>query len=209
MHGENALGLEVAQVHADGLGGEQVHGNRVARESVQREHVEVLRRLAFEGQAGVAEGESWDLDPKDFGSVLAPGGDLKIKEKGADEGSDQSLGKEIRKNLDGKAHATWKGVREEGGKKLGTIALTADLVSEGEFESKGEMEGKTHFKLKLTLEGELVWDLAAGHFHSFQAGGKVQLDTAATATVKMGDQSAEMRQELDLEGETSYKASLR
>jgi hypothetical protein len=156
----------------------------------------------------VAEDESWDLDPKEFGSVLAPGGDLKLKDKDADEGSNPSIGKEIRKHLDGKAHATWKGVREEGGKKVGVIALTADLVSEGEVESKGDMAGKTHFKLKLALEGELLWDLAAGHFHAFQAIGKVQLDTAATATVKMGDQSAEMRQELDLEGETSYKASL-
>ncbi len=166
-----------------------------------------LRFLLPKGK--VAADESWDLDAKDFGSVLAPGGDLKLKEKDADESSDHSLGKEIRKQLGGKAHATWKGVREEGGKKLGIIALAADLVSEGDVESKGDLEGKTHFKLKLELEGELAWDLAAGHFHAFQASGKVELDTAATATRKMGDQSVEMRQELDLEGETSYKASLR
>jgi hypothetical protein len=168
-----------------------------------------LRFLLPKGK--VAADESWDLDAKEFGSVLAPGGDLKLKDKDkdAEENADQSIGKEIRKHLEGKAHATWKGVREEGGKKVGIIALAADLASEGDVESKGEMEGKTHFKLKLDLEGELAWDLAGGHFHSFQVGGKVQLDTAATATIKMGDKSAEMRQELDLEGETSYKASLR
>jgi hypothetical protein len=155
-----------------------------------------LRFLLPKGK--VAADESWDLDAKDFGSVLAPGGDLKLKDKDVEEGADPSLGKEIRKHLEGKAHATWKGVREEDGKKVGIVALAADLQSEGDVESKGEMEGKTHFKLKLELEGELVWDLAAGHFHSFQASGRVQLDTAATATIKMGDQSAQMRQELDL-----------
>jgi len=166
-----------------------------------------LRFLLPKGK--VAADESWDLDAKAFGSILAPGGDLKLKEKDADEASDRSIGKEIRKNLDGKAHATWKGVREEGGKRLGTIALSADLSSEGDAESKGEEAGKVHFKLKLELEGELVWDLAAGHFQSFQASGKVRLDTAESAQLEMGDKSAEMRQEITFEGETSYKASLR
>jgi hypothetical protein len=166
-----------------------------------------LRSLLPKGK--VAEDESWDLDPKALDLVFNPGGDLKLKDEDGSDDSDDGIDKAIRKNMGGKAHGTWKGVSEEGGKKLGTIAITADLVSEGDVDSKGEIPGKTHFKLKLDLEGELVWDLAGGHFRSFHIGGKVELDTVASATIKMGDESAVMRQELDLEGETSYKASLR
>jgi hypothetical protein len=159
----------------------------------------------------VADGESWDVDAKAFDAVLDPGGDLKLedKEKDADEDSDQRVGKEIRKHLTGKAHATWKGVREEDGKKLGAIAVSADLSSEGDADSKSDVPGKTHFKLEIELEGELLWDLAAGHFHSFQATGKVRLDTISTAKVEIGERTAEMRQELGLEGEGTFKASLR
>jgi hypothetical protein len=159
----------------------------------------------------VAEEESWDVDAKAFDAVMDPGGDLKLvsKEKDADDDSDKNVGKEIRKHLAGKGHATWKGVREEDGKKLGAIAISADLTSEGDADSKGPFAGKTHFQLKLELEGELLWDLSAGHFHAFHATGKVELDTTSTAKVQMGEKTAEMRQELDLEGEMSLKASLR
>jgi hypothetical protein len=159
----------------------------------------------------VAEDESWDVDGKAFAAVIDPGGSLKFedKEKDEDEDSDKNVGKEIRKHLAGKGHATWKGVREEDGKKLGAIAISADLSSEGETESKGPFAGKTHFQLKLELEGELLWDLSAGHFHAFHATGKVELDTTSTAKVQMGEKTSEMRQELDLEGEMTLKASLR
>jgi hypothetical protein len=159
----------------------------------------------------VAEDESWDVDAKSFDAVIDPGGDLKLqeKDKSADDDTDEHVGKEIRKHLTGKAHATWKGVREEDGKKLGAIAVSADLSSEGDAASTGETEGKTRFQLKMELEGELLWDLSAGHFHSFRASGKVDLDTTSTAKVRIGEKTAEMRQELGLEGEATFKASLR
>lgn len=157
----------------------------------------------------VAEDEGWDVDAKTFDAVIDPGGDLKLKDKDADEDSDEHVGKEIRKHLTGKAHATWKGVREEGGVKVGAIAISADLTSEGDAESKGEMKGKTHFQLKMEVEGELLWDLAAGHFHSFQATGKVELVTTSRAKVTIDEKTTELRQELDLEGEATFKASLR
>jgi hypothetical protein len=157
----------------------------------------------------VAEGQSWDLEPKVFASVLAPGGDLKLEENEEKDDSNAKIGKEVCKHLEGKAHATWKGVRTEDGRELGVIALAADLKSEGDAEGKGEHAGKTHFRVEIELEGELLWDLAAGHFRSFQAGGKLGLDAARTATRKMGGKTVEMRQELEYQGESSYRASAR
>jgi hypothetical protein len=51
----HAVGLHVLEVDLDCFARDEVHGNRVAREGVDREHVEVLRRLALERQARVAE----------------------------------------------------------------------------------------------------------------------------------------------------------
>jgi hypothetical protein len=167
-----------------------------------------LRFLLPKGK--VSEGDSWDLEPIDFGSVLDPGGDLKVKEKDAKEDEENgNLGREIRKHLDGKARAKWKGVREEDGRKLGIAAITADLSSEGDAEAKGEEGAKTHFQIRFALEGELAWDLAAGHFRAFELKGKVEMKTASTMSIEVDGEKAVMKQDVELEGETSFHASVR
>ena len=64
VEGEDAVGLEVAEVELDGLSGEQVQRDGVAGEGVDGEDVEVLRvvccELGGERGAGVA-GDDGDL----------------------------------------------------------------------------------------------------------------------------------------------------
>ncbi len=167
---------------------------------------------AFLPKGKVAKDETWEVDAKSFDSILAPGGDLKLDappqegEEKPDSGDD--LGMQIRKHLEGKVHATWKGVRDEDGHKVGVIAISAELESEGELESKEKDAAKSTFKTKFDLEGELLWDLAAGHFRSLRSSGKTQLSMKTTAKLEFGEgESAEMRQEIDFEGEFSFKAS--
>ena len=47
VEGDDPVGLHVAQIGAERLARDEVHRNRVAREGIDREHVEVLRRLAL------------------------------------------------------------------------------------------------------------------------------------------------------------------
>ena len=55
VEGDHAVGLHVAQVDLHRLAGDEVYGNGIAREGVDGQHVEILRRLALEAQARVAQ----------------------------------------------------------------------------------------------------------------------------------------------------------
>jgi len=157
----------------------------------------------------VAIGEAWAIDPKLCGAIFAPGGDLKLEEKGTDEDPGWSIGREIRRNLEGKAKAIWKGVREENGRQVGILGVDLDLRSAGESAAKDPKAGTIRFKLSLELVGDLVWDLEAGHFRTFRAGGKVRYDIATRKTTDIDGVPTEMRHELDFEGEAEYTASAR
>src|SRR6267378_2164857 len=47
MHGENAVRLQMPPIKREGLAREQVNGNGVADEGIDRKYVEVLRHLGF------------------------------------------------------------------------------------------------------------------------------------------------------------------
>ena len=159
--------------------------------------------------AKVAVGDAWSIDPKLCGAIFAPGGDLKLVDEEADEDPGWGIGREIRRNLSGKARAVWKGVREEDGRRIGVVGLELDLKSAGESGAKDPKAGTIRFRLALELVGDLVWDLDAGHFRSFRAGGKVRYDMAARKTTDVDGVPTEMRHEIDLEGEAEYTASAR
>jgi len=180
-------------------------------ESLLEELSEDMDFRALLPEAKVAEGDRWDVDAKVFDAVLSPGGDLKLAaSRSADEEDDDSgkIDKALRKNLAGKGQAVWKGVREEEERKVGVIAITAELTSEGEVESEAE-GGKIGFKAAMEVEGELLWDLAAGHFRSFQSTAKTKFSMTTTSEIDFDGRAIEMRQATDLEGEWTLRASAR
>ena len=148
----------------------------------------------------VKEGGEWDIDVKKLASVLAPGGNLSIVPKEA-EGAESSgmdmpgmssVGEWLRGALDGSATGKFKGVREVDGAKMGVIEVTAkisvskdmtDMVEEMMKKAKQPVEMQVdHMDVDFKMEatGELVWDLAAGHAHSFSISGPshVNMDMA-------------------------------
>ena len=159
--------------------------------------------------AKVAVGEEWTVDPKLCGAIVAPGGDLKLKEKGGTADPGWSIGREIRKNLEGKAKAVWKGVHEEDGRRVGLVGLDLDLASAGESRAKDPKAGSIRFRMNLALAGDLVWDLEAGRFVSFRTGGKLRYEMSTRKTVEVDGTPTESRSEIDFEGEAEYSASAR
>jgi len=160
----------------------------------------------------VSEGEGWDLEAEVFQAVLWPGGDLKLKsseQEGSEEGSAEEIDRKLRENLEGRAHATWKGVREEDGRKLGVIAVVADLSSEGEVEPGGDRKGTTWFRNEIEIEGELLWDLVGGHFRSFDAEGKSEFSIETKEDLDIDGKSMELLQSVEFEGEFSFRAAAR
>ncbi len=157
----------------------------------------------------VAVGDEWTVDPKLCGAIVAPGGDLKLKEKDAASDPGWSIGREIRKNLEGKAKVVWKGVHEEDGRRVGVVGLDLDLKSSGESRAKDPKAGVIRFRMDLALAGDLVWDLEAGRFLSFKTSGKLKYDMSTRKTVEVDGAPTESRSEIDFEGEAEYSAATR
>ena len=55
MERDDAAGFHVLRVQGERFGRDQVHGDGIARKRVDREDIEIGRRLALERQARVAE----------------------------------------------------------------------------------------------------------------------------------------------------------
>jgi len=157
----------------------------------------------------VAVGDEWIVDPKLCGAIVAPGGDLKLKEKGAVSDPGWSIGREIRKDLEGKAKAVWKGVREEDGRGVAVVGVDLDLKSAGESRAKDPKAGTIRFRMDLALAGDLLWDLEAGRFVAFEVGGKLAYFMSNRKTVDVDGAPTESRNEIDFEGEARYSASAR
>ena len=115
-----------------------------------------------------------------------------------------------------KARCEYVGARESDGRKLAEVMLTLD--SEGELDLRdalrqaldvesglGDLDldvRKATGKLRVRGKGTLLWDLAAGHAHSFTLESDVELVArldAAFADEQGGEHSAEAELELMLE----------
>jgi hypothetical protein len=134
----------------------------------------------------VEEGDSWDIDPAAFASVLAPGGALEFDYPGAsDIGAKFALifahmfvGDAAEKSS-GNVKATWLSTREVDGRTLGRIELEIDVQCAADLlgraragaEASGKdatwIEGFRRLELASTWKGtgHVEWDMAAGRIH--------------------------------------------
>jgi len=186
-----------------------------------------LRALLPENE--VKEGDEWDVNVKSLASVLGPGGDLSLVPEDKDtngmdmgmSGGMGSMSEMLGEMLEGDAKAKFTGLRDVGGAKMAVIKLTmkiasskdmTDIVKEAMKKQKlpAEMEMKfdhMDIDLKIDGEGELVWDMAAGHAHSFEMSGPVHVNMDMSMKIKppgQGDMSVEQRMELS--GTTNLSA---
>lgn len=173
------------------------------------EHVEEdMDFRAFLPDEKPAKDATWDIEPKAFGVVLAPGGDLQLRGEG-DEEDNGKMDAELETNLGGKAKATYKGSREVDGKKVAVIAIKATLETHGEQEDKsGEGNSRMEMKIGFELEGELLWDTAAGHMFHFELGGPVRVSIKMTEDADVEGTHHTGRTEIEFKGDTKFEAKL-
>ena len=149
----------------------------------------------------VSEGDKWELDADAFRAMNDPGGELALKDVDDDE-DDEKLGRDLRENLDGKLEATFKGLREVEGGKYAVIVLEGEMTTRAEQAESGSEGHSSTMELELTfqVEGEILWDAAAGRAHSFE----LHCATAATMSnasrFEMENQAFEMNQKLSFQG---------
>jgi hypothetical protein len=180
----------------------------------------------------VKEGASWEIeDVKAFASVLAPGGNLSIVPK--DMGSEEmsmgmpgmgSMGDWLRGALEGSAKATFTGVREVDGAKMAVIKVEAkitvskdmtDIVQDAMKKAKLPPEAGDlsidHMDVdyKLDAEGTLMWDIAAGHAHSFEMSGPSHANMDMAMKLSPGGQKMSLEYGMELSGTTSLKVEVK
>lgn len=156
----------------------------------------------------VAEGDKWELDADAFRGMSDPGGDLALKEENDDE-DDQKLSRDLRDNMEGKLDATFKGLREVEGGKYAVIALEGEIKTKAEkSESGGEGHSSTmELALTFQVQGEILWDAAAGRAHSFALDCAVVATMSNDSRMEMENQSFEMSQKLSFQGKLGASGS--
>ena len=160
--------------------------------------------LAFLPKKAVSEGDSWELEAKAFNLISSPGGRLQLRDK-TKEKEEVDGHEEIEKNMSGEGKATFKGTRDVDGTKVGVLAITADLESQGTFEQDG---GETEFEYKVTYEGEVLWDVAAGRLVSLELNGKLEVSLEMKRSMEINGESHDMVQKIEFAGTIEHKATV-
>jgi hypothetical protein len=188
-----------------------------------------MRVLLPKGE--VKEGESWKVDVKQLGHVISPGGDLKIKPK-EDSSAESPMGMGdmggagsptdwFNSDMEGEATATFDGMREVSGKSYAVIKLEVkakgkkDLTEQAkENAANAEAEGmkmemeKVEVSFEYEGTGELLWDLAGNHAHSFEFSGPAKAIMDIEMALEMQGQNMTIGQGMELAGTTKLKITL-
>jgi len=186
--------------------------------------------LALLPEDEVSEGDRWSVEARELGSVFFFGSDPgKLRPDVQGEGAEvfQQIEAELLPQLeklgeDFKTECEYKGRREVDGRSLGVIRLalkgdgSMDLASliAAAIEKQPMPEevdvsiSAATLGLRVEGEGELLWDLEAGHLHAFEMTADIEIDLEfdIDATAPDGDHSAEVSAELL--GEATWKVDL-
>lgn len=145
----------------------------------------------------ITPGDTWKVPTLKVLEALSPGGSNGFKKDEDDED-------ELFENMKGESEATFKEVREDGGHKYAVIVLAIAGESSGPKEFDGE---KGTMGLEVELEGEVLWDLAAKRFHSFDVQGDVTMLMEFTQEIDGGGQKMELEMKIEMTGKLHSKGS--
>lgn len=160
--------------------------------------------LEFLPGKSVASGDTWELGNKAIESLLSPGGQLELKKEGSEKDDDDEMHEQIVKNLEGKGKATYKGLRDDD--KLAVIEVSADFRSHATLSEDGGGEGEMTIEFK--LEGEILWDLKAGHFRSFEIKGDTELAQAMHGSVEGTGGKQDVEQKIEFKGTMTFRGKV-
>ncbi len=158
----------------------------------------------------VDEGDTWTIPASEYNNLQEPSGSMGYRPKGStDEPKDDSTSKELHDNVKGELKATYKGTRDEDGVKVGVIALEGKLesTSEHDVEQKEGPSVKQTTELGAELEGELLWDIAGGHFYSLTCDSNQKTSTSEVRVIEFDGHSFTLTQGRSFEGKKTYRFS--
>ncbi len=160
--------------------------------------------LEFLPNKSVASGDTWELGAKAFESLLSPGGRLELKKEGSEKDDNDEMHQQIVDNLEGKGKATYKGLRDDD--QLAVIEIQAEFRSHATMSEDGGGEGEMTIEFK--LEGEILWDVKAGHFSSFEIKGDTGLTQAMHGSVDGAGGKQDVEQKIVFKGTMSFSGKV-
>ncbi len=131
----------------------------------------------------VEAGDSWRVDGEVFACLVTPGGDLSVEYEGDDEESLNEGEREV--TYEGSLELTLKGIFEEDGRRIASVEIEGEVietqVQRTDLANVPVADGTAvqTVTLEHALEGELEWDLEAGHLLS------LQLESSIDATLEV------------------------
>lgn len=158
----------------------------------------------------VAEGEVWDVDVRSFMRFTNPGGELGIDTDPPMREEELELRRRMRDAATGAIEAELTGERDVDGTRVGVIAVRAKIASEAELESETKIGTSVHgLNVGMDLEGELLWDLEAGHVRSGEIAGDVEFTfTSENRTSTKEGEPVVFSQELVFSGTASWAVAV-
>ena len=178
----------------------------------------------------VKVGDEWDVDVSGLASVIAPGGELKIKPQEKAEAEPMGMGDMggmggvsdwLGDALSGKAKAKFTGMRDVGGhsyavisldvKAKGSKDLTELVKAEVAKASKEGMQMETEsvdVDFEIAGQGELLWDVDGGHAHSFDFSGPSSARLDIGMKIEVQGQKMQIEQGMELSGTMTLKFAI-
>jgi hypothetical protein len=193
--------------------------------------VDMDLRTLLPGKA-VAQGDRWAVDGKGLATALLLGLDLEhMPEFGSGGGEDAEIAEMFKSDLlpqlekfrdDFKATCEYTGQREVDGHKLAAIKIKLDVdgsidIAEVVRKAIGSQAGGEQVELKiddaslkLTAkgEGELLWDVGAGHAHGFEMNADLEFGAKLAMSVKADGRNVTVDGGAELLGKGSWTMAL-
>ena len=187
-----------------------------------------FRALLPDGE--VSEGDEWEIDVSMLQGLLAPGGDTLLIPEETDDESSMGMGSNdmgdlndyFNEDCEGEFTAVYDGMQKTDDGEFAAIKFTFEIsnavditervqesLEDSELpEGVGEMEVE-HVDLEVAYEGEgvLLWDLKAGHFHSYEASGDFEMLTDQGMLIEAMGQEMAIEQTMEFSGSLTYSAS--
>ncbi|MCH2103758.1 MAG: hypothetical protein MK297_07100 [Planctomycetes bacterium] len=177
----------------------------------------------------VDEGDEWDVPLESLHLILAPGGDTKLIPEEMEEAGGLGGGGEMgsvndyfNEDVEGEFTATFAGMRKIEDAEYAVIKFSFELTNAVDLtdqiresmedsdlpEGVGEMEIEhTDIEIAYEGEGELTWDLDAGHFHTFEASGEFELLMEQGMIMNAMGQEMSLEQTMELSGSLAFDVS--
>ena len=176
-------------------------------EDLLDELVEDMDLRVFLPEGEVSEGDSWTIGVDGYHALASPGGELAILGENGEEEEEREFREGIRDSMEGEWTAEWQGTRDEDGTSVGVIALTGEFTSEAEisFEPDEGITVTRSAELELSVEGELLWDMEAGHFDSAALQGTFTLPFTEQTEIDREEFQGEMVNVTTFDGEMTWE----